>query len=58
MNDTPPIVLAVVKVEALPLNVAVIVPAAKFPEPSLATTLLAVAALVASTFTLSPAVVI
>jgi hypothetical protein len=39
--------VAVVAVEALPLNVAVIVPALKFPEPSLATIVDAVFALVA-----------
>jgi hypothetical protein len=52
LNDTPLIVRAVCKVvavEALPVNVAVIVFAAKLPETSLATTLLAVAASVAST---------
>ena len=54
-NTTPFIVLlplskpAVVAVVALPDNDAVIVPAAKFPLLSLATTLLAVFAVVAST---------
>ena len=42
-------VVAVVAVVALPLNVAVMVPAEKLPEPSRATTLLAVFAVSAST---------
>ena len=41
--------VAVVAVVALPLNVAVIVPAAKLPEASRATTLEAVFVVVAST---------
>jgi hypothetical protein len=50
LNDTPPIVLAVcsvVAVVAFPLNAAVIVPALKLPEPSRATIVETVFALVA-----------
>jgi hypothetical protein len=46
---TPDTLVAVVAVDALPLNVAVIVPALKLPEASRATTLLAVLVDVAST---------
>ena len=49
-NDTPPMFLAVaraVAVAALPVNAAVIVPALKLPEPSLATIALDVLAFVA-----------
>ena len=66
LNDTPLIVRAVcrvvavaalpvveLEVVALPLSVAVIVPAEKLPEPSLATTLLAVFVVVASTFSVT-----
>ena len=52
LNETPLIVLAVcrtVAVEALPVRAAVIVPAAKLPDPSRATTLEAVFVVVAST---------
>ena len=52
LKDVPLIVLAVcrvVAVLALPLKAAVIVPAAKFPEASRATTLEAVLVVVAST---------
>ena len=52
LKDTPLIFLAVCKVvavEALPLKAAVIVPAEKLPDPSLATILFAVLVVVAST---------
>ena len=51
LKDTPPIVLAVsrrVAEEALPTKAAVIVPAEKLPDASLATIVLAEFALVAS----------
>ena len=53
---TAPVRLAlVVTVEALPLSAAVMVPAEKFPEPSRATIVEAVLALVASEVMVTPA---